>query len=401
MVAEQLPLTRVRSARLAVLGIFLAVGSLAGGVISRVPSVRDDLAVSPGQLGAILLVGSVGGLVGFSVLGGLVGRWGSRAVLGTTAVCAAGALLLMAAATALGFAPLYAFGLFVGLASLEMTMAIANTQAAAVERHVGSAIMSQFHAGFSLAMLAGLGLGAVLSGAGVSAAAHFVGIGVIVGGVVSVVARIAIIDDSEGSPESAAERPGLFVTVRLATRERRTILLGLIILAAFTTEVGSSNWIPLALVDDYGRTEAVAGIVYAGLVLAQSTMRIVGPRWLDRLGRVRTLRASAVLLAVGSLTFAFAPQVSIASIALVVWGIGTAFAFPVALSAAADDPHNATARVAAVSAFGSAGGLIVPQVIGLLAEVMEIRHALLLAVVAAAAIFVLAPAARPLSAQGH
>jgi len=396
MVDTELSATRVRRARLAVMAYFVGVGTLAGTIISRMPSVRDSLDVSPAQLGAILLVGSIGGLLAFSVLGGLVARFGSLAVVRWGSASNGAGLALMSGGTVLGVPAMYAGGLFIALGTIEAVMAVANTQAAGIERRVGSAIMSQFHAGFSLAMLGGIGLGSLASRLGVSVAVQLAVTGTIACTAFVLVARTAILDAVHRDQTARDRKGGIFVTVRMATRERRTVLLGLILLAAFTTEVGSSSWIPLALVDDYASTEAIAGVVYAGVVLAQSITRVVGPRWVDAQGRVTTLRASAVLLAAGSLLFAFSPVFWAVPLAMLIWGVGTAFAFPIALSSAADDPRDATARVAAVSAFGSAGGLIIPQVIGLLAEVVQIRQALLIVVVAAATIFVLAPAARPL-----
>jgi fucose permease len=82
-------------------------------------------------------------------------------------------------------------------------------------------------------------------------------------------------------------------------------------------------------------------------------------------------------------------------LAMLIWGAGASMGYPLAISAAADDRTRSTARVAAVAAFGTIAGLTMPQVTGLFAEHVELRKALLITVIAAAAMILLAPAARP------
>ncbi len=84
-------------------------------------------------------------------------------------------------------------------------------------------------------------------------------------------------------------------------------------------------------------------------------------------------------------------------LALVLWGAGAALGYPLAISAAADRRTHATARVAAVAAFGTLAGLTMPQAIGLLAERVDLRLALLLLVAVAAGMAALATAARPVA----
>jgi len=81
-------------------------------------------------------------------------------------------------------------------------------------------------------------------------------------------------------------------------------------------------------------------------------------------------------------------------LAVVLWGAGAALNFPIGFSAAADDPRHAAARVAAVSSFSTTAGLIVPQIIGRMAEWIPLRHAMLLVAIGSVASFVLARAVR-------
>ncbi|WP_152659406.1 MFS transporter [Demequina salsinemoris] len=394
---------RIQQARVGVTVFFGGVGVLAATFVSRVASVRADLDVSSAEFGTVLLIGACGGLMAFWFTGGLVARLGSLAVGRGCAAGIVAGILLMAAATIIGAPFLYGLGLFLALGNTEILMGTLGAQAAAIERLVERPIMSQFHATFSLAMLAGLAWGAGNSALGVSAAMHFVVNGAVVGALWLTVSRWAFLGGrGVASREGASPRGGFFDGIMAAVREPRTLALGFILLFAFTTELAAGNWIPLALVDDFASTESVATVAYAGVVLAQSLTRVIGVPTLQRLGRVSTLRASAVLICAGAAVFALTPAFWAVVPALVVWGVGTAFAFPVALSAAADEPTDATSRVAAVNVFGTAGGLVAPLLVGVIAESVGVRQALLLVCAAAAAIFILAPATRvPDSVRDH
>ncbi|WP_062383783.1 MFS transporter [Demequina iriomotensis] len=387
---------RVRAARVSVMVLFVGMGIMLGTYVSRVPSVRDALGVSPAGLAALFIVGSIGGLIAFSVLGGLVARIGSLALLRVAAAATVLGFWAMGLAAHLGSALGFALALFVTLGAFETVNALSNAEAATVERLVGRSIMSQFHAAFSIALLAGVGIGALYSHEGVAVGVHYAVNVTVVGAAFLALASVAILDGRPPEAGSVESSDGLFVTLKVAARERRTLALGFILFCAFTVEMGAADWVPLAIVDDFGRTEALAAALYGFLVVAQSAIRIMGAGVIDRWGRVAVLRACGALVAAGALLFAFTPAFWGVPLAMLVWGLGVSMGYPLAISAAADDRTHATARVAAVAAFGTIAGLTMPQVIGLIAEHVELRKALLVTVIAAAAMVVLAPAARPL-----
>ena len=66
----------------------------------------------------------------------------------------------------------------------------------------------------------------------------------------------------------------------------------------------------------------------------------------------------------------------LAFIALAIWGMGVALTFPLAMSAASDDPVHAAARVSVVSTIGYAAFLGGPPLLGLLAGAIGLLPAL-------------------------
>ena len=72
--------------------------------------------------------------------------------------------------------------------------------------------------------------------------------------------------------------------------------------------------------------------------------------------------------AIALLMMIFIPNAVVATIAAVLWGLGAALGFPIGMSAAADDPRTAAARVSAVATIGYFAFLVGPPVIGFLGD---------------------------------
>ena len=127
--------------------------------------------------------------------------------------------------------------------------------------------------------------------------------------------------------------------------------------------------------------------------------RIAGVPLLDRFGRVPVLRITGAAAAVGLAIVIFVPFVPVAVVGIVLWGIGASLGFPVAMSAAADDPARAAARVSAVATVGYSAFLIGPPLLGLIGERIGVLNSLLVVFALIICAVLAAPAARPLSAS--
>jgi cyanate permease len=232
--------------------------------------------------------------------------------------------------------------------------------------------MPRFHAGFSLGTVAGALVGAAAAAVGVSLAGQLVVTGLLVLAALAVVTRsfLPVVEPEEGESKG---RSG----VGRAWRERRTLLIGLLVLAFAFAEGSANDWAALALVDGYGVSGSVAAVGFGVFVASMTAARLVGTTLLDRYGRVVVLRATAASAVAGVLLFVFAPTVPLAFAGAVLWGIGAALGFPVGMSAAADEPDRAAARVSVVSSIGYTAFLAGPPLIGFLAEAAGILRALL------------------------
>jgi cyanate permease len=92
---------------------------------------------------------------------------------------------------------------------------------------------------------------------------------------------------------------------------------------------------------------------------------------------VPVVRACAVLSLVGLALFIFGGNPAVAFAGAVLWGAGASLGYPVGMSAAADDPAKAPARVSVVASIGYCAFLGGPPLIGFLGDHLTVLKALM------------------------
>lgn len=392
--APTTPAARTARARWVLVSLFALLGLMMSSWLSRLPSIRVGLGLSEGELGVILVVGSVGSLLLVAAAGPLVERFGVPRILHVSTVGFGLALGLLALGVQVSSVPLVAAGIFLNGATWALNNVPFNLESAQIERAVGRTILPQFHAFFSVGALAGTGVGAACSALGVPAAAQLA-----VSAVVVVAWRIlalpAVVARREGPVAEVGERRSAR-TGLAAWREPRTLLLGVVVLAASMSEGSANDWLSIAVVDDLGATEAVGAVVFGVFLGSMTAFRLAGAGLVDRWGRVVVLRGSALVSIVGLATFGLAPGLVVASVGVALWGFGAALAYPLVIAAVSDDPVRAAGRVSVVSAFASMASIAAPPLLGFVAEHLTTRTALMLVLVPLVAAVLVAGRARPL-----
>ncbi|MFZ7087169.1 MFS transporter [Curtobacterium sp. RRHDQ10] len=365
--------------RNAVFVVFTLSGLAIATWLGRVPSVRDALHASTFDMGVLVVGMSVGSIAGLTVAGHIVARLGARRSVEIAAACLIVGMITASLAVTMdwGFWTIWvcllAFGFGNGLADVSM-----NVSGAAVERKGGRSIMPLFHAAFSLGTLAGAALGSLAEALDVPVALHLGVVGVLVG-VAMVVAVRSFGEERITDPVGTDTSPVPVPVSRWAVwAAPGTILIGLIALGMALAEGSANDWLALAMVDGHGLTNAAGTATLSVFVAAMTVGRVLGVFVLDRFGRVPVLRASALLAVIGMAMLIFIPSVPLAIAGVVLWGAGASLGFPVAMSAAADDPRVAAARVSAVATIGYVAFLAGPPLIGFLGGVVGLLDALLL-----------------------
>ncbi|WP_232662829.1 MFS transporter [Pseudonocardia sp. TRM90224] len=363
MTTTSAPPAELLRARTAVVIAFGANGLSFASFISRTPAIRDTLGLSIAQMGLLLLCLSVGAVAGLPLSGPIVHRLGAGkgVLLGALSVGLGLALL----ATGLFTATVLPAGIglaFAGLGSGVWDVAM-NVEGADVERRLGRSLMPRLHAAFSLGTVAGAALGAASAALGVA-----VGVQVAVIAVVGPVVAFVVTRRFLPVVEVGADEKGAGSGVLGAWREPRTLVVGLMVLGFAFTEGSANDWIALALVDGHGASETVGAIAFGLFVTAMTIGRLFGGSALERFGRVPVLRATAVIAVAGLALVLFGGSTPVALAGALLWGIGASLGFPVGMSAAADDPVRAAARVSVVSSIGYTAFLAGPPLIGLISD---------------------------------
>jgi predicted MFS family arabinose efflux permease len=394
--ARARPDATLRSARTAVFIAFAANGLAFASFIARTPSVRDGLGLSSAQLGLLLLCVSGGAVAGLPLSGPLITRVGpARGVLMGMLAMTVGLALLAVGLLAATVLPA-ALGLVLcGLGSGTWDVSM-NVEGAEVERRLGHPIMPRLHAAFSLGTVAGAALGAATSAAGLPLAVQLFAISALL-----LVAALPVtgrfLPRVEPEPATERLRGGAF----WAWREPRTLVVGLLVLGFAFTEGSANDWIAIAFVDGYRTPEVLGAVAFGFFVSAMTLGRLFGGSALQRFGRVPVVRATAGFALVGLLLVLLGGSTPVALVGALFWGVGASLGFPVGMSAAADDPARAAARVSVVSSIGYTAFLAGPPLIGLLAQEAGILRALFVVLGALVIGLFAASAARPLALRAR
>ncbi|MBH0130596.1 MFS transporter [Salinibacterium sp. NK8237] len=384
---------QLRVALTATVIVFGINGVVFASWAARIPAVTDILDLTPGQMGSLLLCLAVGSLIALPTAGFVTSKIGTAhsvrlAGMISTFACLGVALSLSAASTVGTALSLFVFGIGIGLWDVAI-----NIEGADVEHKLGRTVMPQLHAAFSGGAFVGAIIGAGLANIGVGLPAHlFVIAGVVVAATLWLPKYFLphIPEPTQLANEPAPPK------VRSAWKDSRTLLIGVVVLGATLTEGAGNDWIAKAAVDGLGVTNANGAFMFATFVLAMTAMRFFGGKAIDAFGRVPVLRGSMAAAAIGLTVFVFAPTLWLALIGVALWGIGAALAFPMGMSAAADDPKRAAARVSVVATIGYVAFLAGPPLLGFLGDAVGIRFALLAIGVPIVVALVLAGAAKPL-----
>lgn len=399
------PPGRVRLATRATYAAFGGSGFALASWLSRIPQVRERLVLSPGQLGLVLLSIAAGSVIALPLAGPGVTRFGSRRTVTGMAVLLAIGLAGVAVGYLFGVVPVV-IGLFLlGFANGAWDVAM-NVQGAVVERHLARSIMSRFHAGFSLGTVVGALVGAGMVALGVPVTAHLVAVAVLVGVSVPLSVRQFVRDDGPEDPSDPVRTTAAGTAAGrtsapargpwAAWGERRTLLIGVSVLAFAFAEGTGNDWISVAAIDGYGARAALGTLLFAAFLTAMTIGRWFGPGLLDRFGRVVVVRVLALVAVVGLVLFVFGPGLVTAALGTLLWGLGASLGFPVGMSAGGDEPRYAAARVSVIASIGYCAFLGGPPLVGFLGDQVSVLRAVLVVAVLLGLATLVAGANRPL-----
>ncbi len=352
--------------------MFFVIGFAAGAWAPLVPFAKQRLGLDDGGLGLLLLCLGLGSIVAMPLAGAAAARIGARPVL--LVASAVACLVFPSLATVdsrlvLG-AALFLFG--VGIGSLDCVI---NVQAIAVERDSGRAMMSGFHALYSLGGFAGAGAVSVLVGL----SANLLGIALTVATVMAAATAIS-------SPGLLSVKTNDHAAAFAAPRGV-VLLIGAFCFVVFLAEGSALDWSAVLLRIGRHATPAQAGLGYVAFAVAMTAGRLVGDRVVTRLGLRRAVIIGALVACAGLTFAAVAPGWHWSVVGYGLVGAGCSNIVPALFTAIGRQTEMPESQaVPAVSVLGYAGILAGPAGIGLVANVTSLPIALLAVAVMLAAV---------------
>ena len=340
--------------------LFFVNGVVVGSWLPRLPELRDRLGIDLSTLGLTLALGGLGSLIGSSLSGLVVGRFGAR----RTAVISGAAVylvlpLIAVAPVALVLALVLAI---IGFIDAQADVGM-NAVGVRVEEAVGRSVMTRLHGLWSLGTLIGSGFSALAVLVGIDLGTQLLIVSVIGLGTALYAARLI--------PETAPRR-------REGERSGR-LALGLMLAGGFAVFIEGApfDWSALFLVDITGTGEALAGtgvIVFTGGMLIG---RLAGDHVVDRFGAIPTLYAG-IVVSVVACSFVVGLQTVVASlIGFAVWGLGISVALPVLYKLAGSHrSFGEGSGLAALTVGTRLGFMIAPALIGVAATAWTLPVAL-------------------------
>ncbi|AQZ63957.1 Membrane protein mosC [[Actinomadura] parvosata subsp. kistnae] len=367
---------------MAVYLLFFLSGTAIGTWTARIPAIKERLALSDGRLSIALLAVAAGAVIGMTVVGRLVDRYGSsRAVV--PAALAQGVVLVPPA-----YAPdlvtlsgtLLVFGIVHGILDVSM-----NANAVEVERGHGRPIMSSFHAVYSVGGFAGATAGGLFAHRELSAAVTFWTVGAMIAVLAAWAARWALRSAPAAQP----------ATRERADRPRGIVFLGVLAFCCLVGEGAAADWSSVYLREDLLATPGIAAAGYAAFSIMMTAGRMAGDRLAARFGPVTLVRCCGLLAATGlGLALLGGHQVA-GVIGFGCFGAGLSCIVPQVFSAAGHrDPAFAGRALARVASIGYLGMLSGPVFIGALAELTGLPRALAIPALLAAFVALTATALR-------
>ena len=319
-----------------------------------VPFAKARAGLDEGMLVMVLLCLGAGSLLAMPMAGALAARQGSRRVM------AVAMLLLCATLPALVLAPdaltlgavLFVFGAAMG--AMDCTM---NIQAVVVERESGRALMSGFHAFYSIGCFVGAAAMTGLLSVGMSPALACLA------AVATMLLLVAASVRHWRGDRVDADAPAF------AWPRGIVLLIGAVCFVMFLAEGAMLDWGAVFLDQSKGMDPAHAGVGYVAFALAMTVARLTGDRVVQMIGPMRAVVAGALVAFTGFAVIVLAPSATASLAGFVLVGIGCANIVPVMFSLAGrQTAMPESLAIPAVTTLGYAGVLAGPALLGFLAQ---------------------------------
>lgn len=370
-------------ARIGISLFFFTNGAIFAGLLPRFPEVKDLLGLTNTQFGIMVIANSIGAMCSLTLPARAIRRFGARAasLWGTVVLTVVMGFTGIAAYTG---NPLY-FGVLIFCSGLTDSVVdnAQNTHAMRVQHVCGRSIINSLHALWSAGAVAGGLVGTWLAAIGVPLYIHMP----VASGALMIIAALAVklsqIPEAAPVADIADSDRGEATPVRNSPF-LRLVPLALIGIAGIQIEIVGNDWSANYMVDSVGWRVSDAGVAYVVLVIAQFVGRVFGDSMVNRWGRSCVARAGLILSSFGFFAAAMVPCAPVALPAFAAAGFGSATIVPAVFATAHNAPgYREGSSLTFVSWVMRAGNLFTSPLIGIAADALSLRWAILVPLVLA------------------
>ena len=328
---------------------------------SRIPSVQQHLHLNEAQLGGVLLAMPIGLILTLPVTGKLLDHFESRIIM------FAGALVFNLLLGLPGFVVntlqlvlvLFCFGSARNLMNLS-----ANTQAVYVQALYTRSILTTMHGIWSLAGFAGAGLGYLMVLFNVKTGWHLLSVSI----VMVLTAIICFPYTLQRKPEPQAKKPVFSLP------DKQMMKFALICFGVMACENIMYDWSGIYFLKVIHSTKAASIGAYVVYMVMMTAGRFAGDKLVGVMGIKRLLTYSGWFVFSGLMMAVLLPFQLTAGGGFALVGLGVSCVVPLVFAVAGKIKGvNTGQSLAAVSTIGYLGFLLVPPMVGFIAQATNLR----------------------------
>jgi MFS family permease len=328
---------------------------------SRIPSIQQSLHLNEAQLGAALFAMPIGLMATMPITSRLLANFSSSRIM------IVGAVAFNLALGLLGFTSLYwqfiTILFFFGSSRNLFNLSI-NTQSVGVQALYKKSIITTFHGVWSFAGFAGAGVGYLMVYFNVPPAWHLLTVSI----AMCLLAFYAFPNTLRQKPEPQVRKPIFLLP------DKALLKFALICFSSMACENVMYDWSGIYIQKAVHASKVTATAGFVIFMIAVTIGRFAGDRLVNKWGIKHVLQYSGILIVSGFvLTIAF-PYVVPAITGYAMIGFGVSCMVPLVFSVAGRSKSmSGGPAIAAVSTVGYLGFLLVPPLVGFVAQAANLR----------------------------
>ncbi|HEY4194024.1 MAG TPA: MFS transporter [Mucilaginibacter sp.] len=360
--AQEILLTKTpRQVRIANAAFFFISGFGYTTWASRIPSIQQSLHLNEAQLGAALFAMPIGLMATMPITSRLLATFSSSRIM------IIGAIAFNMALGLLGFTSLYwqfiTILFFFGSSRNLFNLSI-NTQSVGVQALYKKSIITTFHGIWSFAGFAGAGVGYLMVYFNVPPTWHLLTVSI----AMCLLAFYALPNTLQQKPAPSENKPIFLLP------DKALLKFALICFSSMACENVMYDWSGIYMHNAVHASKATATAGFVVFMIAVTIGRFAGDKLVNKWGIKHVLQYSGMLIVSGFALTIVLPYIIPAIIGYALIGFGVSCMVPLVFSVAGRSKSmSGGPAIAAVSTVGYLGFLLVPPLVGFVAQAANLR----------------------------